>query len=285
MPLWLVARAAGARLEKRGPPRHCWRRPGFRSRSCRPISTSAASSASAACRRRRDVALLLAREKAQAVCGNAAGPAGARRRPDAGARRRSVSASRPIAPRRASSSATLRGRTHELHSAWRWCATATVLFEHVRHGAADHARISRTAFSTPISMPPATAVTRSVGGYQLESTGIQLFERIEGDHFTILGLAAVAAAGIRCATRRSLSGVSHDHPRSHRLDRHGQDRRPRGCSRRRACRCTMPTPPCTRSMRARRPPRSRRRFPARPTDGKVDRAEARRARSWAMPPR
>jgi septum formation protein len=31
-------------------------------------------------------------------------------------------------------------------------------------------------------------VTASVGGYQVERAGIQLFERIEGDHFTILGL-------------------------------------------------------------------------------------------------
>ena len=28
----------------------------------------------------------------------------------------------------------------------------------------------------------------SVGGYQLEKLGVHLFERIEGDHFTILGL-------------------------------------------------------------------------------------------------
>jgi septum formation protein len=32
------------------------------------------------------------------------------------------------------------------------------------------------------------AVTSSVGAYQLEGLGVHLFERVEGDQFTILGL-------------------------------------------------------------------------------------------------
>ncbi len=35
------------------------------------------------------------------------------------------------------------------------------------------------------------AVTASVGAYQVEGVGVQLFERIEGDHSTILGLPLV----------------------------------------------------------------------------------------------
>ena len=36
------------------------------------------------------------------------------------------------------------------------------------------------------------AVTQSVGGYQIERLGVQLFDRIKGDHFTILGLPLFA---------------------------------------------------------------------------------------------
>jgi septum formation protein len=39
------------------------------------------------------------------------------------------------------------------------------------------------------------AVTASVGAYQLERAGVHLFERIEGDHFTILGLPLLPLLG------------------------------------------------------------------------------------------
>ena len=38
-------------------------------------------------------------------------------------------------------------------------------------------------------------VTTSVGAYQLEGLGVHLFERIEGDHFTILGLPLLPLLG------------------------------------------------------------------------------------------
>jgi septum formation protein len=81
----------------------------------------------------------------------------------------------------------MRGRTHELHSAVVVAREDAVLFEHC-----EIARLTMREFSDSFLdsylAAAGSAVTASVGGYQVESLGIQLFERIEGDHFTILGL-------------------------------------------------------------------------------------------------
>ena len=42
--------------------------------------------------------------------------------------------------------------------------------------------------STPTSPRAGPAIFSTVGGYEVEGLGIQLFERIDGDHFTIIGL-------------------------------------------------------------------------------------------------
>ena len=82
---------------------------------------------------------------------------------------------------------SLRGRTHELHSAVVLARGTEVLFAHC-----EIARLTMREFSDRFLESyietAGPAVTASVGGYQVESVGIQLFERIEGDHFTILGL-------------------------------------------------------------------------------------------------
>src|ERR1051326_2853672 len=88
----------------------------------------------------------------------------------------------------------LAGRTHDLHCAVALVRDGAVLFER-----ADRAALTMRAFSTQFLDSyldaAGSAVTMSVGGYQVEGPGIQLFERIEGDHFGILGLPLVPLLG------------------------------------------------------------------------------------------
>jgi septum formation protein len=81
----------------------------------------------------------------------------------------------------------LRGKTHELHSALAVARGKEILFEHC-----DTASLTMREFSDEFLEgyldAAGSAVLASVGGYQLEGPGIQLFDRIDGDYFTILGL-------------------------------------------------------------------------------------------------
>lgn len=82
---------------------------------------------------------------------------------------------------------SLRGRTHRLHS-------AAAIVE-------DGRTVWRAAQSVELTMWPFSdaflrdyldreyeAIRWGVGGYRIEGPGVQLFERIEGSHFAILGL-------------------------------------------------------------------------------------------------
>ena len=82
----------------------------------------------------------------------------------------------------------LRGRTHQLHAAVVLAAAGEVAWAHV-----DTASLTMRAFVAGFPgglylAVPAPAICGSVGAYQLEGLGVQLFERIEGDYFTILGM-------------------------------------------------------------------------------------------------
>lgn len=81
----------------------------------------------------------------------------------------------------------LRGQSHTLHSALTLVQDGSVLFKVV-----DTARLRMRPFSDRFLEEYLEAagpsVTESVGGYQLEKLGVHLFERVEGDYFTILGM-------------------------------------------------------------------------------------------------
>ena len=81
----------------------------------------------------------------------------------------------------------LRGQSHTLHSAATLVQDGSVLFKVV-----DTARLRMRSFSDKFLdeylEAAGPSVMESVGGYQLEKLGIHLFERVEGDYFTILGM-------------------------------------------------------------------------------------------------
>ena len=81
----------------------------------------------------------------------------------------------------------LSGRTHRLVSSACVVRDGTCLWHH-----GDHARLTMRPLSDAFIDAYLTAVGEraldSVGAYQLEGFGAQLFSRVEGDYFTILGL-------------------------------------------------------------------------------------------------
>ena len=81
----------------------------------------------------------------------------------------------------------LQGRTHRLVSAVAVVSESLLRWKHIAE-----ARLTMRAFSKAFLDSYVTDagddILQSVGAYRLEGVGAQLFERIEGDYFTILGL-------------------------------------------------------------------------------------------------
>lgn len=81
----------------------------------------------------------------------------------------------------------LAGRTHALHAAVAVAHGDAVLFEAVDRAGLTVRRFSAGFLQSYLDTAGAS-VLDSVGAYQLEGAGIHLFERVEGNYFTILGL-------------------------------------------------------------------------------------------------
>ncbi len=133
-----------------------------------------------------DIAALLAREKARSVSMRQPGQfvVGADQTLALGKRLFSKPAGRSEA---AEQLRALAGRSHELHSAVAVARDGKILFEAVAIAGMTMRRLSEAEIEAYLN-EAGEAVTSSVGAYQLEGLGVHLFERIEGDHFTILGL-------------------------------------------------------------------------------------------------
>jgi septum formation protein len=83
--------------------------------------------------------------------------------------------------------AALAGRTHALHSAAAVARGNEILFETVATARLTMRPLDGKAIDAYLAAV-GDDVTTSVGAYRLEALGVHLFDKIEGDHFTILGL-------------------------------------------------------------------------------------------------
>jgi septum formation protein len=81
----------------------------------------------------------------------------------------------------------LSGKTHQLNSAIVLVRDGEVLWRHVGIARLTMRQLDPGFIGRHLSRVGDKALS-SVGAYQIEGEGIQLFEGIEGDHFTIVGL-------------------------------------------------------------------------------------------------
>ncbi|QCI69180.1 Maf family protein [Phreatobacter stygius] len=82
---------------------------------------------------------------------------------------------------------SFRGRIHHLHSAVALARDGELTFATVT-SATMHVRKFSDGFLEAYLADMGDEVLKSVGCYQFEGLGIQLFDRVEGDYFTILGM-------------------------------------------------------------------------------------------------
>lgn len=89
------------------------------------------------------------------------------------------------------------GETHHLNCGVAIAFRGVVIWSDVSIAAMKMRTISPAFLQTYLDMA-GEGILQSVGAYQFEGPGIQLFERIDGDYFTILGLPMLKLlAGLR----------------------------------------------------------------------------------------
>lgn len=140
-----------------------------------------------------DIAALLAREKSLFVSTRLSGRyvIGADQTLALGTRLLSKPSGRPQA---AEQLHALAGQSHELCSAVAVARDGKILFEKVAIARMTMRKLGETEIDAYLD-EAGVAVTSSVGAYQLEGLGVHLFEHIEGDYFTILGLPLLPLLG------------------------------------------------------------------------------------------
>lgn len=88
----------------------------------------------------------------------------------------------------------LRNATHTLYSAISCAIAGAEVWNHCSEARLTMRDFTAEFLSSYLDGSPADYMS-SVGAYKLEETGIQLFEKIEGDYFTILGLPILPLLG------------------------------------------------------------------------------------------
>ncbi len=92
----------------------------------------------------------------------------------------------------------LRGKAHRLISAAVICQAGRPIWRHVGVVQMQMRDVSDTYLNAYIARNW-DSIRHSVGAYKLEEEGVRLFQRIEGDHFHVLGLPLLELIGFLAA--------------------------------------------------------------------------------------